>query len=471
MRLLLLSLGLLWAAGTPGQAIEISAGTSTLFNATGGGANVYFPAQTMTLFGGVAGGSPVVGFSDSLLYDGYHITLGDKVQGFSFDGTGLSTVNRGVSIERTSDNEQLDLFVGSTGLAYFLPFFQAADTRHFGAGLFGRKRVHGLEFSSLEVISGSQRTAAQGFAFRHKIFRLQGSGGVLSNARFLNGLADLQPAQWIHFAAAHQSYFWPTRSTFDSASAYSSFAHVSLQASVLDGVTQGQRLVGETAGAGIHFAGFSENSVLYTSRQQRFVTHTITESLRKIAFSQVVTTESGKTNLSFGGSIHTNTLTLSVSHSIMFFAVQGFQNVTTVQISLHLPHTDAGLNLGSNFGPQGVPKFTVYAADYFYGHSSLFSGNEQPHSIGKYSVCGAVKEQSGKPVSGAALRIGKAVVYTDSEGRFTLRSRKRGKQKLVVLTTEFELGEWTVVDAPTFVTIGAEGQEVQIQIIVRRGSK
>jgi hypothetical protein len=464
MRPIVLTLGLLWAAVAYAQAIEVSAGTSTLFNAAGGGVNVYFPTQTMSLFGGVAANSPVIGVSDSFSYDGYHVTLGDKVQGFSFDGTGLSTVNRGITIERGSDSEQLTAFVGSTGLAYYEPFFQAADTRHFGAGLFGRKRIYGLEFSSLEVISGDKRTAAQGFAYRRKIFRLQGSGGVLNSARFLNGLLELQPAQWIHFTAAHQSYFWPTRSTFDSASAFSSFAHLSLQASVLDGKAQGQQLIGETVGAGAHFPGFSEISVLYTSRQQRFTTHTVTESLRRITFSQVVTTSSGKTNVSFGGSILTNTLSLSVSHSIMFFAVQGFQNVTTVQISLRVPHTDAAVNLAGNFGPQGVPKYTISGADYFYGHSGLFSGNEQPRSIGKYSVCGAVKEQSGEPVSGAALRIGKAVVYTDSEGKFTLRSRKRGKQKLFVVTAEFELGSWEVLDAPAFITIEDSGAPVQITV-------
>jgi hypothetical protein len=292
----------------------------------------------------------------------------------------------------------------------------------------------------------------------------------LNNARFLNGLADLEPAKWIHFSAAHQNYFWPQKSTFDNLSAFSSFGHFTAQASALDGSSQGRKIIGESAGAGIHFGGFSEHSDWYRSNQQKFLTHTLMENFRRVNFSQVLTRSSGRNSFALGGGFHSNALSITVGHSVLFFAVRGFQQVTTIQISFRVPHTDASVNLGANVGPQSEVRYTASSTDYFYGNTRLFSGSEQPHSIQKFLVRGTVSEKSGSPVPGAVLRIGRFLLITDSRGEFMLRSRKRNRLPLSVLTAEFQLGDWAVVDAPIFVTVGAEGEPIRI-VVMRKQPK
>jgi len=448
------------------QAIEVSAGSSSLFGGTGGSATVYFPTHTMYLGGGLGQGRAIVGLSDSFNFHGYGVTLGDKLFGFAFDGTGLAVVNRGVTFERRSESEQLTAFVGSTGFGYYTPFFQGNTPRNFGAGLFLQKRIGKLHVSSLEVLDGNKKTASEGFSYQQRVFRLAGSGGVLNNARFLNAQADFEPARWIHFAAVHQNYFWPQRSTFNNLSAFTSLGHFSVQASALDGSTFGRKITGWSAGAGFQFRAFSEHTDFYRSNEQRFVTHSLMENFRRISLSQGITISSGKPSAAFGGSFHTNSISVSVGHSVLFFVFngRGFQQVTSIQLSFRVPHTDASVNLGVNVGLEGTPRYTAYSTDYFYGHSSLFSGAAQPRGIGKFVVRGVVLDTENRPVEGAALQIGKTVLFTDSAGAFTLRSRKRDRLPLVVLTAEFEVGNWEVMDAPAFVTIETEGPPVRISV-------
>jgi hypothetical protein len=54
------------------------------------------------------------------------------------------------------------------------------------------------------------------------------------------------------------------------------------------------------------------------------------------------------------------------------------------------------------------------------------AANSGSFSIAKYVVQGVVKDDQGLPVEGAALHVGKEVVFTDSSGRFQVRFSKRG---------------------------------------------
>jgi hypothetical protein len=439
-----------------------------LLNGTGGGITAYFPTQTFSLAGGIGQGHAVVGLSDSFTYRGYGFTLGDKILGFSFDGTGLAVVNRGLAVSRSSQSEQMTAFVGETGFGYYAPFFQGAIPRHFGAGLFLQKRIGRLQLSSLEVLDGSKRTAAEGFAYQRRIFRIAGNGGLLNSSRYLNGLADLEPARFLHFAAMHQNYFAPQRATFDNLSAFTSFWHLTAQASALRGVSVGQKITGESFGAGAHFAWLSEYSDFYRSGRQRFLTHTVLENFRRVRFSQTVTQSAGRNSFSFDGGYHGNSFSADVTHSVLFFVLngRGFQQVLNVQVSFRVPHTDAAVNLGTNVDPTGRLRYTAYGSEYLYGNSGLFSGNEQRRSIGKYLISGTVLDELGTPVEGAALRVGKAFLLTDSQGAFSLRTNKPKVFSVQVLPQEFLLGNYEVISSPA--QTQADHTPEPILIVVRR---
>lgn len=58
-------------------------------------------------------------------------------------------------------------------------------------------------------------------------------------------------------------------------------------------------------------------------------------------------------------------------------------------------------------------------------------------SIAKYLVQGIVKDDHGIPVEGAALHVGKEVVYTDGSGCFLVRLSKHGPFSVSVAPEEF----------------------------------
>ena len=64
-------------------------------------------------------------------------------------------------------------------------------------------------------------------------------------------------------------------------------------------------------------------------------------------------------------------------------------------------------------------------------------------------ITGKVTTSDGLPVYGAAIRIGKALLYSDRDGRFFARERKPGRYKVEVIPSEFiATGNFTVISAP-----------------------
>ena len=87
----------------------------------------------------------------------------------------------------------------------------------------------------------------------------------------------------------------------------------------------------------------------------------------------------------------------------------------------------------------------------------------------KYVVQGVVKDNEGNPVEGAALHIGKEVVYSDSAGRFLVRLSKHGPLALSVAPEEFIAnGVYEVVTSPAEVRADIEDAATSLEIVVRR---
>jgi hypothetical protein len=84
-------------------------------------------------------------------------------------------------------------------------------------------------------------------------------------------------------------------------------------------------------------------------------------------------------------------------------------------------------------------------------------------------VQGVVKDDHGIPVEGAALHVGKEVVYTDSSGRFLVRFSKRGLFPLSVAPEEFITnGVYEAVSAPSEVKAETEDTATDVEVVVRR---
>jgi hypothetical protein len=83
----------------------------------------------------------------------------------------------------------------------------------------------------------------------------------------------------------------------------------------------------------------------------------------------------------------------------------------------------------------------------------------QSHSSGgRYVITGAVVDEHGQPMEGAAIQFqGGAVVYSDSQGKFFVRVKHNTPSALVVLLQEFAApGRWALVSCPAAAMPGIE---------------
>jgi Protein of unknown function (DUF1416) len=75
---------------------------------------------------------------------------------------------------------------------------------------------------------------------------------------------------------------------------------------------------------------------------------------------------------------------------------------------------------------------------------------------GKFVITGTVVDDHGQPVEGAAIQLaGRAVVYSDSQGKFCARVKQNKAIVLSVLVNEFAApGHWAVTTCPVDVQPG-----------------
>jgi hypothetical protein len=85
--------------------------------------------------------------------------------------------------------------------------------------------------------------------------------------------------------------------------------------------------------------------------------------------------------------------------------------------------------------------------------------NSHSHSTsGKFMIAGAIVDENGQPVEGAAIRLQSgAIVYSDSQGKFFARVKHDKPVALVVLLQEFAApGLWAVTSCPSDAAPGTD---------------
>jgi hypothetical protein len=449
------------------QVLQLSGGRSTLLGGTGGEVTAFFPENTISASAGFANGHFVFGASDTFKFHGLDVTAGDRNFGYSFDGAGLGVSSRGLFVQRNTRDTSLAVFAGSTAFGYATPFMLTAKAQHIGAGFFLQRHLdNGLLLSSLAVIDGGKHTAVQGLSYRSSSLHLAGSGGLLQSQKYLTGEADYQPFRSLTFSATHNDFFLADHLTTNSLSGFAGLGHITLQASLLDGQYGLLKTTGVSAGESLRIGSITVRSNFYESNHQVLLVHVVQEHFRRWTVSGIVNQLQGQTFYAFGGSYHNNRISLSLDHSVLFFPIggKGFQQTTTVQVSLRLH--DTMLNFQTNVDPMMHVQYTTYASSYVQGPEAGVAINSYSHSAGgKFVIGGAVVDEHGQPVEGAAIQIrGGAVVYSDSHGKFFVRMKHDKAATLVVLLQEFASpGRWEVTTCPANAAPGTE-----VLIILRR---
>jgi hypothetical protein len=219
------------------------------------------------------------------------------------------------------------------------------------------------------------------------------------------------------------------------------------------------KTTGASAGSSLRIGSITVRSSVYESNHRILLVHVAQENFRHWIVSGIVNQTQSQTSYAFGGGYHGNKISVSLDHSVLFFPIggKGFQQTTTVQVSLHIH--DTTLNFQTNVDPMMHIQYTAYASSYMQGPLSGLAINSQSHSAGgRFVISGAVIDEHGQPMEGAAIQLQSgAVIYSDSQGKFFARVKHNGPSALVVLVNEFAApGRWAVTACPNDAMPGTE---------------
>ncbi len=192
----------------------------------------------------------------------------------------------------------------------------------------------------------------------------------------------------------------------------------------------------------------------------------------RFSLLQLISRTGGQTTFAFGGDFTSNRLLLRADYQNIYLPFRPdrpFEQALALNVAFRV----AGpmqLTAASNVAPDGHLRYSFGASTYLYRvRGMMMNAQADSFSIAKYLVQGVLKDDQGTPVEGAALHIGKEVVYTDSSGRFMARFSKRGQFALSVAPEEFITnGVFEVVSAPSEVRAETEDTVTDVQVVVRR---
>jgi hypothetical protein len=172
----------------------------------------------------------------------------------------------------------------------------------------------------------------------------------------------------------------------------------------------------------------------------------------RISVLQVTSFSAGKTSVAFGGSLLTNHVTIGVNYQTLYVPFRPdhpFAQALSITLNLNL-HGNLRLRTATSFTPQGKMIYTLAGSGSYYRLSGLEAAPPfQSFRMEGHVITGQVTTSDGLPVYGAAIRIGKALLYSDRDGRFFARVRKPGRYKVEVVPSEFiATGNFTVISVP-----------------------
>ncbi|HKP49881.1 MAG TPA: carboxypeptidase-like regulatory domain-containing protein, partial [Gemmatimonadales bacterium] len=190
-----------------------------------------------------------------------------------------------------------------------------------------------------------------------------------------------------------------------------------------------------------------------------------------LGLSQQIVFHHGEPTVLCGASLRTSFGEFGVDYQIVHQPLQPLNPFrSALNLTARLQLGGYSTNLGTYVRPDGTVDYSASGSTFLYMGSF---GGIQPQQIGgtmaRYVVQGTVRDDSGNPVDGAAVKLNDEVVYTNSAGEFFVRVKHPEHYTLAVATEEFLLpGRWEVVSAPTTVVATNEKQVSAVEIVLRR---
>lgn len=498
------------------QVVELSGGTSTLFQSQGGTITVHGRSYSGSVGAGTVqgqffGGAQLIKSNEraSLIFGTDNIPFDLPTDIFQ---SGHYLTGIGVGLRARIGSTNLYTFGGETSTSFNSPFFEGARAQTPAGILFASRKVAPQWTAATRVIFSKQVTILHSFSWDSgNGAKFAISGGVGSNEPYIassfeverprydlqaayietgsqfrranvavpltsepdrdNVLFTMRPSKWLSVSAGRQNYMNPI---------YSSLSNL--------------RSTVNQAGGDVHLSGFSASAMLFQSnfgnandlamaysatqslgsrvqaqcsyliskpehapQTKSFVT-TMQESLTpRWNISQVLNTSGGRNTFGFGGSFLSNFATLSADYQTYYVPARvtaPFEQALIVNAQVHL-FGRLSIGGGTFVAPDGKLLYTVQAQGTISAQMAGVPNAAEHHPFGDMVIRGRVVDTAGRPVMGAALMLGQLPVYTDSQGYFYVRERKSREHPLTVLTDQFLDGSlYRVVSAPPDIRSG-----------------
>jgi hypothetical protein len=526
----LIVLAVLLAGSAAAQVFRVQGGASTLLNAQGGSLEFKAPNYDGTVGLGLFDGHFAYGGQTRYLFRGYTVLAGDEAVPFTlptdvFDSSHYFSA-RGIGATRKNADGGFYAFAGSTSTWLGTGFFNAATSDDpVGMFFYERKVNPRLRFFSRNILSRRQ-TFLQGVEYKpHRWLKTSVTGGAGSNQKYFASAVDAEtekvafkasyvitgdsfqrvtvfsplssevnkgnvqllykPSEFVTITTGHENILEPLTlggpMQQASVNQFSTDFHVKkfyfgtgLFTSDASGrSTQGMNLyVGRRIGRRLEVNTNWFESKPKIGESTRVLSGTMRENFSsRFSLLQLISRTAGQTTFAFGGDFTSNRLMVRADYQNVYLPFRPdrpFEQALALNVALRV-QGPLQLTAASNVAPDGHLRYSFGASTYLYRLGGMMSAPSDSFSIAKYMVQGVVKDDQGVPVEGAALHIGKEVVYTDSSGRFLSRFSKRGPFPLSVAPEEFiSNGLYEVVWAPPELRAEKDEAATDVEVIVRR---
>lgn len=191
----------------------------------------------------------------------------------------------------------------------------------------------------------------------------------------------------------------------------------------------------------------------------------------KLRLMQQLSVHDRRPTVLFGANLITALGEFGADYQIVHQPFQPFKPFrSTLNLTARLQLGRYSTNLGTYVRPDGSVDYSASGSTFLY--MGAFGG-VQPQQVGQsmggYIVRGAVRDEAGQPVEGAAIALNGEVVFTNSRGEWFLRGRRPQRYALSVPVDEFLLpGRWEVVTAPGDAIAEGENRAGAVEIVLRR---
>ena len=511
------------------QVFRLQAGSSTLYQAHGG--SIFVKADQYEAMFGIGDLDPFrVGASVRTRFRSADVGLGDAIVPFQLPtdvfASGHSFLGRGMSVGYEADGVRLFTMGGTTSTGYWAPYtFGARPDEPVGLCFLEGVVSPTLKVSSRSLYSGAMTTilgmdwtprkdleaalaggvgAGDGYGAVSTVFErpwiTARAAYVLAGDEFRrvvvpqpqasevdreNVEITVRPTPRFAVSVARNNYLQPStaidmpgaRGTVNQAIVSGVVERTSLSAAIFLSETPGGGGRGLSFSAGRDLTRYLKlnGSVLRSDPTHGPSSTMLVGNIREVLsprldLVQVVTHSGDNTTVSFGGNFLSNMFKIGVEYQTIYvpFATEDpFRQALNFHVTLQALG-DFQANVGTYVGPDGRVRYTAYGSQYLY-HGGSAGGAPKEVGLLPNVVRGVVRDDSGRPVSGAALRVDKEIVYTDSRGSFFVRVKKSREVSIEVVPEEsLAPGTYETVFAPERALAAPDEEVEEISIVLRR---